>query len=710
MRPSHGKKRTGARERRALFVNAMIALTLGWSMFLAMQINHWADLGWDIDVLFVTLFFVTSPVLVFSGRHIYRAAIIVLRHRSADMNTLITLGVAAAYGYSVAATFAGSAFTDAGLEREVFYETALVIVGFVSLGRYLEARARGRTSAAVTRLLRLRPKLARVLRDGDEVEVPVEALAVGDVIVVRPGEQFSVDGEIVEGRSSADESMLTGESIPVEKNIGDVVFGGAINGAGLVHFRATLVGRDTMLARIIALVEAAQGSKAPVQRLADRIAAVFVPIVVAIAVGSFGLWALVGPDPALTFATINAVAVLVVACPCALGLATPTAVMAGTGRAAERGILFRSAEALERVHAVRTVVLDKTGTLTEGRPTVRDVVALGAMPADEVLRLAAAVERASEHPLATALLAAAEERALSLPPVRDFQAAPGRGAVAEVDGRRVEVGSLRFMEGRAYGVAAADARGSEFAADGKTPIYVAADGIVEAVIAVADTIRPTAAAAVATLRDAGVRTILLSGDLQPTAEAVGRAVGIDEVIAEVPPAEKAAVIRGLQEAGVTVAMVGDGINDAPALAQADVGVAMGGGTDVAIEAAAVTLMRDDPMSVAEAIVISCATMRVIRENLVWAFGYNVLLIPVAAGLFYPIFQAIGPVPGGLEWLFGEQGFLEPIVAAFAMMLSSLSVMVNSLRLQRLRLEGPPPPSTSAAVSLQPSPELHESRG
>ena len=698
------EERRKAAYRRTLLRHALLALSLGWATFFAMQLNRWADLNWGKDPLFITLFFVATPVFLFSGRGIFRAAFTVLRHGGADMNVLISVGTWAAMGYSVAATFAPGPFASAGLEREVFYETALIIVGFVSFGRYLESRAKGRTSAAIKRLITLRPKTARLLRDGDEVEVPVAALQVGDIIVVRPGEQIPVDGELLQGVTTVDESMLTGESMPIDKSAGDALYGATINGSGALRIRATQVGADTVLARIIALVESAQASKAPVQALADRVASVFVPVVLAIATGSFIVWMAVGPSPALTFATLNAVAILVVACPCALGLATPTAVMAGSGRAAELGVLFRSAAALERLSGVDTVIFDKTGTLTLGRPTLREVAVLGDHTRDEVLAAAAAVERDSEHPLARAVREAARAAALRVPAATDFQATPGQGAGATVDGRLVRVGNRRLMEsaGIALHAPAAQAPATQadaFAASGATPVYAAIDAEIVAVFAIADAVKPTAGEAVRSLQASGLRTVLLSGDDHRAARAVGAALGIDEVIAEVLPADKAGVVQRLQAEGHVVAMVGDGINDAPALAQADVGIAMGSGADVAIESAEVTLMRDDPRGVTQALAVSRATLRTIHQNLGWAFGYNILLIPVAAGLFYPIFQAIGPVPGGMQWLFGEQGFFEPIVAGFAMALSSLSVMANSLRLQRLRVDrgAPLPPAPQRAV-------------
>ena len=689
------EERDRARERRSLLHAAALALGLGWSIFLAQQINRWGGLNWDRDALFIALFAVATPALIWAGRHIYRGAAGMARRGSTDMDTLISMGVGAAFAYSVAATFAPGAFEEAGLKREVFFDTALIIVGFVTLGRFLEARAKGRTSAAIKRLLGLRAVTARVVRNGEEREVAVEEVVVGDVLVVRPGEKFAVDGEVLEGRSAVDESFLTGEPLPVEKGPGDPLIGATVNGTGLLRVRATQVGSGTVLAQIVALVEAAQASKAPVQRLADRIASVFVPIVIGIAAAALALWWAVGPDPSLTFGILNGVAVLVVACPCALGLATPTAVMAGTGRGAELGILIRNAAALEGVQAVTTVVLDKTGTVTHGRPAVSDIATAPGWAADDLLRQAAAVERGSEHALGQAIVVEADRRGLRGGAVAEFQAIPGKGVRARLDGRALVLGNARLMADEGYEVGGLGETAARLAGEGKSPMYVAVDGSVAGLIAVADTVKPHAAAAVARLRGQGLSVVMLTGDNRVAAAAVGAQIGVDEVIAEVLPADKAAAVADLQARGEVVAMVGDGINDAPALAQADFGIAMGGGTDVAIEAAGITLMRNDPMSVADAVALSRATMRTIRQNLAWAFGYNVLLIPAAAGVFYPLFQALGPVPGGLEWLFGERGFLEPIVAALAMMLSSLSVMANSLRLQRWRsAPGGPPPGTA----------------
>lgn len=673
------------REQSALLWSATGALLLGWATFLAMQINRWAGLGWDRDALYITIFVVATPVLLLSGERIFWAALKVARHRTSDMNTLIAVGVAAAFGYSLGATFAGEAFEEAGLRRDVFYDTALIIVGFVMLGRYLEARAKGKTSSAIQRLLDLRPAMAWVVREGREIEVPAATLQVGDVFVVHPGEQIPTDGEVLEGLSSVDESMLTGESLPMEKGPEGRVFGATINGTGVLRLRATQVGAETVLARITALVEAAQASKAPIQRLADRIAGVFVPVVIAIALMTFLVWWMAGPDPALTIATLNAVAVLVVACPCALGLATPTAVVAGSGRAAQQGVLFRSAEALEALQGVGIVAFDKTGTLTEGRSAVVTVEPLGEWDREAVLRMAAAVGRDSEHPLARAV-AAASPRPLDGMRVDGFEAVPGRGARATVGGLQVVLGNEAFMQASGCETAAARELAERMAERGLTPLFVGVDSELAGVIGVGDATKPTARRAIAAVRALGLRTGMLSGDHRMTVETVAADLSIDTVAAELLPNEKLAAIRNWQAAGERVAMVGDGINDAPALAQADVGIAMGRGSDVAIESGDVTLVRDDPRGVAQALALSRATMRVTRQNLAWAFVYNLLLIPVAAGIFYPLFETLGSVPGGLTWLLGERGFFEPIVAAGAMMLSSLSVMANSLRLQRLPLD------------------------
>ena len=656
------------------------ALALGWGIFVAMQVNRWAELGWDRDVLFVALFIVATPALILVA---WPIAMQGLRLRGgANMDTLIALGVTAAWAYSAAATFAGGAFEAAGAARDVFFDTALIIVGFVSLGRWLETRVKRRTASAVANLLGLRPPTARVIRAGEELELDVDDVIVGDELVVRPGERFAVDGVVVAGISSVDEALLTGESTVVTKDVGDLVFAGAINRDGLLRYEARQVGAGTALARVAAAVERAQASKAPIQRLADRIASVFVPAVITVAALAFALWAALGPEPAWTLGLLTAVAVLVVACPCALGLATPAAIAAGAGRAASTGVLFRDAEALERAARVSVVVFDKTGTLTTGRHRVVSVEAYsGNEP--ELLTLAAAVEAASEHPLAAAVLDHARELGAEIAPVEEFRAMPGRGAVGRVGSREVAVGNHRLM--RELGIAADQPAGEGEAATG---MLVAVDGTLAGVIWTADELKPGAAEAVAQLRRAGLRVLLVTGDSDAVARSIGDRVGVSEIVSEALPEEKSGIVAGLQAQGEIVAMVGDGVNDAPALAQADLGMALRSGADIAVDAADATLMRDDPRIVAAALALARATRRTIGQNLGFAFGYNILLIPLAAGIGWPIFSAVGGVPGGLEWMFGEQGTFEPIVAAGAMMLSSLSVLTNALRLQRWRPDPP----------------------
>ena len=611
------------------------------------------------------------------------------------MNTLIAVGTSAAFAYSIVATFAPQVFESVeGVEAAVFFDTSSAIIFFVLLGRLLEARAKGQTSDAVRALIALRPQTARVIEDGEEFEIPVRAVQAGDVVLVKPGEQIPVDGEVIEGASAVDESMLTGESVPVEKHLDEDVFGATMNTTGMLKIRATAVGSDSALARIIQLVEDAQGSKAPIQGLADRIASVFVPVVFAIAALTFLLWWALGPSPALTFGILNAVAVLIVACPCALGLATPTAIMVGTGRAAQHGILIRDAEALQRARGIDTVLLDKTGTITEGRPEVVSVWMLDGAPVtpDELIRLVASAERGSEHPYAAAVVREAGRREVNLDWPLTFEAVAGEGVIACLDAHELLVGNDELLaarrvasEGRSLLDGLADAAGQR----GETPIRVAIDGEAAALIAVADQIREGAADGIARLRDLGVRVVMLTGDQQQTAHAVAHSVGISEVVAEVRPEDKAELVRRFQTQGGTVAMVGDGINDAPALAVADVGIAVGTGTDVALEAAPVTLVRPDIGRIATAISISRSTMRTMWQNLGWAFAYNIALIPVAAGLGFLVFDQVldgAAVPGALEPIFGERGFLNPIAAAAAMAFSSVSVMTNSLRLRGAPVE------------------------
>jgi Cu+-exporting ATPase len=623
----------------------------------------------------------TTPVVFYAGAQFYRGAWAAFRHRAADMNTLIAVGTGAAYVYSVAATIlpgffmaaAGSDMAAMGhaAAAPVYFEAASVIIALILLGRLLEARAKGRTGEAIRRLAGLQAKTARVVRDGVDVDIPVEEVLAGDIVLVRPGEKVPVDGIVEEGASTIDESMLTGESLPVEKSTGDEVFGATINKTGSFRFRATKVGKDTALQQIVKMVADAQGSKAPIARLADVISGIFTPIVIAIAIATFVVWFVAAPvDVRFSMALVNFVSVLIIACPCALGLATPTAIMVGTGRGAENGILIKGGESLETAHRIQTVVLDKTGTITEGKPAMTDVIVApdSAVAEEELLRLAASAEAASEHPLGEAIVAGAKARAIDVARVTDFAAAPGHGIEATVDGRRVLVGSAKLLGDRRIDTCALDARAAELATDGRTPMFVAVDGGLAGLIAVADRVKPESRDAVAALRKLGIEVVMMTGDNRRTAEAVARQVGIERVLAEVLPEGKSAEIKRLRQGGRVVAMVGDGINDAPALAEADIGIAIGTGTDVAMEASDITLIRGDLRGVVTAIALSRATMRTIRQNLFWAFVYNVVGIPVAAGVLYPF--------GG--WL------LSPVLASAAMSLSSVSVVTNSLRLRRFR--------------------------
>ncbi len=681
----HGPR---AREEKRVRIRLLVAALGGGALLL----GSFPALPWTPGLLALwwyplLLWAVATPVQLWAGWSFYTAGWAGLRRLQPNMHTLIALGTSVAYGYSIVVVLttllAPGALGSLGA-HQLHFDMAAIIVALILLGRWLEARALSRTSGAIERLLDLRPQTAHLMAaDGSISDVPVDHVELGNTLAVRPGEQIPVDGEVASGGTAINQAALTGESMPVEKSAGDPVFAGTLNGTGAILMRATRVGLDTTLAQVIRLVEDAQGSAAPVQRLADRVAAWFVPAVGLIALAAAVLWLFLGPDPSVRYAMLTLVAVFIIACPCALGLATPTAIIVGVGRSAERGILIRSAAALETAHRVDVVALDKTGTLTAGRPEVTNIVPAPGVPATDVLRYAASVETLSEHPIGQAVLRRAQREGLAVAPSTDFAAHAGAGVTAVVVGQAVAVGSATLME--QVGVSLNDeitAAATRLAEHGATPMFVAHGGSVLGVIAVADAVKPRAAEVVAGLHGMGVRTVMLSGDRPEVAAAVAAACGIDEYHAAMLPADKAEFIALMQSDGHTVAMVGDGINDAPALARANVGIAMGGGTDIARETADITLMRDDLMGVATALQMSRATMRTIRQNLFWAFFYNTLLIPVAAGVLYPVFVVLGGVPGGLTFFFGDAGFLNPILAALAMAFSSVSVVSNSLRLRR----------------------------
>jgi Cu+-exporting ATPase len=599
------------------------------------------------------------------------------------MNTLIAIGTSAAYFYSVVAVLVPGVFISGVIEPNLYFDISSMIIALILLGRFLETRAKRQTSQAIKKLIGLKPKTALVTRSGREEEIAVDDVRIGDIVLVRAGERIPVDGIIRQGYSTVDESMITGESIPVEKNVGDEVIGASINKTGSFHLEARKVGENTTLAHIIRLVEEAQGSKAPIQRLADRVVSYFVPIVIGIAIITFVIWYSIGPPPALTFAILNFVAVLIIACPCALGLATPTAIVVGTGKGAEYGVLIRSAETLEKVQRINTVMLDKTGTLTQGEPKVTNIINNSSFSTEEILKLAASAEKGSEHPLGEAIVRAAKQKKLKLSPVTKFNVIPGRGIEAQVTGKKLLLGNLRLMQDRGFSLNGMKKEAGRLWARGKTVMFLGVDGQVVGVIAMADTIKPKAKEALRRIHNMGVEMVMITGDNKRTAEAIARQLGIDRVLSEVLPEDKVKQVKKLQQGKKVVAMVGDGINDAPALAQADVGIAIGTGTDIAVETGDITLISGDLNGIATAMTLSKRTMRTIKQNLFWAFAYNTALIPVAAGILYLVFSENG-VPSGFSFILGDVGFLNPIMAAAAMAASSLTVVSNSLRMRSFK--------------------------
>ncbi|WP_078593136.1 heavy metal translocating P-type ATPase [Evansella clarkii] len=614
------------------------------------------------------LLLLTSYVQLVPGWRFYKSSYKVLKNKSADMNVLVAMGTTSAWVYSGALTLFPETLTTMGFPYQLYYDVTTVITTLILLGRYFEAKAKGQTSGAIKKLMSLQAKTARVVRDNTEMDIPIDQVKEGDEIIVRPGERIPVDGVVLKGKSSVDESMLTGESIPVEKTADDEVIGSTINKTGSFTFKATKVGKETALAQIIRMVNEAQGSKAPIQRIVDVISAYFVPAVVIIALIAAVVWYFIGPDPALIFSLTTFIAVLIIACPCALGLATPTAIMVGTEKGAENGVLIKDAESLEKAHKTNIVVLDKTGTITEGKPQLTDVNVLSGWKEEELLRIAASVETVSEHPLGEAIVQAAKDRNLSLSEPGEFNSVTGQGIKAIVEDKEVLIGNMKLMKENGIETLEAVRQADQLADDGKTPMYIAIDGECAGVIAVADTVKKDSVRAIKEMKKMGLEVVMLTGDHYKTAAAIARETGVDRFIAEVMPEDKANEIKQLQEEGKIVAMVGDGINDAPALAQADVGIAIGTGTDVAMETANITLMRGDIMSVVTALRLSKSTMRMLWQNLGWAFGYNIVLIPVAAGMLYPFFGIL----------------LNPMLAGAAMAFSSVSVVLNTLRLRRFK--------------------------
>jgi len=665
IKTENAEQKEKQQELRALRFKVIVSLVLGslilWGGFpglmktapMILQ-NFWVQL------------LLATPVQFWAGFAFYRATISALKHRTANMDTLVAIGTTVAYVYSVFVTVLPQLVTKVGIEPMPYFDTAAIIIGLILLGRYFEAKAKAGTSEAIKKLIGLQAKTARVLRDGKEIDLPMSEVIIGDIIRVRPGEKIPVDGIIADGESSIDESMITGESMPVDKVKGDVVVGATMNKTGSFTFKATKVGGETMLAQIIKLVQEAQGSKAPIQRLADMVSSYFVPVVLMLAILTFAVWYVFGPTPTLLFALLNMVAVLIIACPCAMGLATPTAIMVGTGKGAEHGILIKDAESLETAHKINTIVFDKTGTLTKGQPEVTDIVSFSSINKDELLKLAGLIEKGSEHSLAEAIVKAAEAKQFSLSKVEKFQAIPGHGVEGIINGKRIIFGNKRLMDKESIDISQASKQISDMEDSGKTVMMIGTENKLVGLIAVADIIKESAKEGLLSLQKLGIEVVMITGDNKRTANAIGHKLGIERILAEVLPDQKEAEVRKIQAEGKVVAMVGDGINDAPALAAADVGIAMGTGTDVAIEAADITLINKDLRSVAMAVVLSKKTMRTIRLNLFWAFSYNVILIPVAMGVLYPFFHLL----------------LNPIFASVAMATSSVSVVSNSLLLKR----------------------------
>ncbi len=621
------------------------------------------------STVFLISFILTTPVLFWFGSQFHLGFLKALKHLAFDMNSLISIGTLSAYAYSVVATFHPQFFTNTGGEAEIYYDTAAVIITLILLGRFLEAKAKGKTSEAIKKLMGLQPKTARLVSpDGTEKDIPINEVKVADIILVRPGEKIPVDGEIIEGYSAIDESMVTGESLPVEKKVGDQLIGGTINKNQTFKFKATKVGSQTFLAQVIKLVQEAQGSKAPIQRLADKIAGVFVPIVILIAVLTFVIWYFVGPEPQLNFALLTFVAVLIIACPCALGLATPTAIMVGTGKGAELGVLIKDAEALETLPKINTLVFDKTGTLTKGEPQIFQIIALSNFSVEQVLFYSASAEKGSEHPLSKAVLEEAQKRNIKLTEPQNFHAVPGHGVRAEIDGKEILLGNLKLLQENNIFTNNLSDQQEKISAQGATTLFLAVDQIPAGVIGIKDTLKTNSKTVVQNLKSQGLEVIMITGDNQKAASAIAQEAGIEKVLAEVLPVDKANEIKKLQAQGKKVAMVGDGINDAPALVQADVGIALGTGTDVAIESADISLVREDLSAIISALKLSHKTMSTIKWNLFWAFIYNIIGIPIAAGVLYPAFQTL----------------LSPIIASGAMAFSSVFVVSNSLRLRKFR--------------------------